>query len=59
MLTITPLYAGLLVLIYVALSALVVRQRFRVEMATGEKDETQLNGASAYMPILASTSRLV
>ena len=43
MLTITPLYAGLLVLIYVALSALVVRQRFRVEMATGEKDETQLN----------------
>ena len=43
MLTITPLYAGLLVLVYIALSALVVRQRVLVEMATGDADETNLN----------------
>jgi len=43
MLTITPLYAGLLVLVYIALSALVVRQCVLVEMATGDADETNLN----------------
>lgn len=43
MLTITPLYAGLLALVFVALSALVVRQRVILDKAPEGADETDLN----------------
>jgi len=43
MLTITPLYAGLLALVFAVLSALVVLQRVAVDKAPDGADETDLN----------------
>ena len=43
MLSITPLYAGLLALVFVVLSALVVRQRVILDKAPAGADETDLN----------------
>lgn len=43
MLSITPLYAGLLALVFVALSVAVVRQRFALDKAGNGADETALN----------------
>ncbi|MGB5864234.1 MAG: MAPEG family protein [Sulfitobacter sp.] len=43
MLTITPLYAGLLTLVFLVLSGLVIRQRTALEKVTGTRDETDLN----------------
>jgi uncharacterized membrane protein YecN with MAPEG domain len=41
-LSITPLYAGLLALVFVVLSVLVVRQRIALEKAADKSDETAL-----------------
>ncbi len=43
MLSITPLYAGLLALVFAVLSALVVRQRVILDKAPAGADETDLN----------------
>lgn len=43
MLSITPLYAGLLTLIFLVLSVAVIRQRAAVEKAGAGTDETALN----------------
>ena len=43
MLSITPLYAGLLTLVFLALSVAVIKQRMAVEKAGDGADETELN----------------
>ncbi len=43
MLSITPLYAGLLTLVFLALSVAVIKQRVVVDKAGDGSDETELN----------------
>ncbi|MCX7566354.1 MAPEG family protein [Sulfitobacter sp. F26169L] len=43
MLTITPLYAALLALVFIVLAVLVVRERIAIEKAPDGADETALN----------------
>ncbi len=43
MLSITPLYAGLLTLVFLVLSAMVIKLRVAADKATDDVDETELN----------------